>query len=83
MSIPFQVSYPFGAFRAQQDYIVADTVHDIMSLILKDIILEKWEYKSKDFEYISQSIQKEAKEIVGNISTYKKEWAKGEGREIP
>jgi len=54
-----------------------------MSLILKDIILEKWEYKSKDFEYISQSIQKEAREIVGHISTYKKEWAKGEGREIP
>jgi hypothetical protein len=79
----FKLSYPFGAFRAQQDYIVADTVHDIMSLILKDIILEKWEYKSKDFEYISQSIQKESKEIVVSISTYKKEWAKGEGREIP
>ena len=54
-----------------------------MSLILKDIILEKWEYKSKDFEYIAQSIQKESREIIDNITTYKKEWAKGEGREIP
>jgi hypothetical protein len=79
----FKLSYPFGAFRAQQDYIIADTVHDIMSLIIKEIILEKWEYKSKNFEYTAQSIQKESREIIDNITTYKKEWAKGEGREIP
>ena len=79
----FKLSYPFGAFRAQKDYIVADTVHDIMSLVLKNIVLEKWEYKSKNFEIISQSIQKEAKETVENIITYKKEWASSEAREIP
>jgi hypothetical protein len=79
----FKLSYPFGVVRAQQDYIVANTVHDIMSLALKDIILEKWEYKSKNFENIAQAIQKEAREIVDSTITYKKDWARGEGREIP
>ncbi len=60
----FKLSYPFGVSRAQQDYIVADTVHDILSLISKDIILEKWEYKSKNFEDIALSIQKESSEIL-------------------
>jgi len=79
----FKLSYPFGAPRSQQDYIVADTVHDIMSIILKDIILEKWEHKSKNFENIAQSIQKESCEVIDGITTYKKEWARGEGRIIP
>jgi hypothetical protein len=79
----FKLSYPIGVVRTQQDYIVADTVHDIMSLILNDIILEQWEHKNKNFESISQAIQKESSEIANNIIKYKKEWARGEGREVP
>ena len=79
----FKLSYPFGVSRAQQDYIVADTVHDIFSLILKDIILDKWEYKNKNFDNIALSIQKESSAISDSLISYKKEWAKGEGREIP
>lgn len=79
----FKLSYPFGVSRVQQDYIVADTVHDILSLVSKDIILEKWEYKSKNFENIAKEIQKESYSVTENILSYKKEWARGEGREIP
>ncbi|MGN6351057.1 MAG: hypothetical protein ACTHL3_06290 [Candidatus Nitrosocosmicus sp.] len=79
----FKLSYPFGVSRAQQDYIVADSVHDIFSLVCKDIIIEKWAYKCRDFENIAKHIQKESTSITESILSYKKEWAKGEGREIP
>src|SRR6476659_4045025 len=79
----FKLSYPFGVSRSQQDYIVADTVHDILSLISKDIILEKWEFKTKNFDDIALTIQKESSEISDSIISFKKEWAKGEGKEIP
>lgn len=79
----FKLSYPFGVSRSQQDYIIADTVHDILSLISKDIILEKWKYKSKSFDDIALSIQKESSAISDSIISYKKDWARGEGREIP
>jgi len=79
----FKLSYPFGVSRAQQDYIVADTVHDILSFVSKDIILEKWEYKSKNFNSIALKIQKESSAISDSIISFKEEWARGEGREIP
>jgi hypothetical protein len=79
----FKLSYPFGVSRSQQDYIVADTVHDILSLISKDIILEKWEFKTKNFDGIALTIQKESSAISDSIISFKKEWAKGEGKEIP
>jgi hypothetical protein len=79
----FKLSYHFGVSRSHQDYIVADTVHDILSLISKDILLEKWQYKSKNFDDIALSIQKESSTISDSIISYKKEWARGEGREIP
>ncbi len=79
----FKLSYPMGVVRSQQDYIVADTVHDIMSLVTNKIILEKWDYKNKNFEEVSREIQRECSETIDNIIKYKKDWAKGEGREIP
>ena len=54
-----------------------------MSLISKDIILEKWEFKTKNFDGIALTIQKESSEISDSIISFKKEWAKGEGKEIP
>jgi hypothetical protein len=79
----FKLSYPMGVVRSQQDYIVADTVHDIMSLVTNKIILEKWDYKNKNFEEVSRKIHKECSETIDSIIIYKKDWAKGEGREIP
>ena len=35
----FKLSYLFGVSRSQQDYIVADTVHDILSLKPKTLMV--------------------------------------------
>jgi hypothetical protein len=79
----FKLSLPLGVVRAQQDYIVADTVHDIMSLVINNTVLENWEHKNKDFESISRKIESESSGTVSEIIGIKRDWAKGEGREIP
>lgn len=78
----FKLSYPMGVVNAQQDYIVADTVHDIMSLITNKIVLDNWAYKNKNNDEVAKRIQKESSEIIDSVTKYKKDWAKGEGREI-
>ena len=36
----FKLDYPFGAIRSDKDYLVANTVHDIMSLCVSGPILK-------------------------------------------
>ena len=44
----FKLSYPFGVVRGERDYLVANAVHDIMSIAIHGPILENWVHKPKE-----------------------------------
>lgn len=79
----FKLSYPFGVVRAQRDYVVADTVHDIMSLALPSTILDNWEYGIKNFENRARTIERDSAGIVESVMADKKDWVRREGRQVP
>ena len=39
----FKLDYPYGAIRSDKDYVIANTVHDIMSLCMGGPIIENWQ----------------------------------------
>jgi hypothetical protein len=42
----FKLSYPFGVVGGERDYLIANTVHDIMSLATPTTILDNWQYEA-------------------------------------
>jgi hypothetical protein len=38
----FKMSYPFGVACGERDYLIANTVHDIISLASPTTILDNW-----------------------------------------
>ena len=44
----FKLSYPYGVIRGNKDYLISNTVHDIMSLCIGGTIIENWQFKIKD-----------------------------------
>jgi len=37
------MSYPFGVIGGERDYLIANMVHDIMSLVTPTTILDNWQ----------------------------------------
>jgi hypothetical protein len=58
--------YPFGVPPGEQDYLIANTVHDIMSLAMPTTILHNWQQDPTDFENLAMSIDRDSSTIVEN-----------------
>ena len=78
----FKMSYPFGVVGGERDYLVANTVHDVISLAAPTTILDNWQQgKSEiDFENITKTIEKESSGIVEKAIVHAKDKARTEGR---
>ena len=63
----FKLDYPFGATRIDRDYLVANTVHDIMSLSMGGPILENWYNGLETYEQIAKKIVNESSEIIATV----------------
>jgi hypothetical protein len=52
------MSYPFGVVSGERDYLVANTVHDAISLAAPTTILDNWQQGKTelDFENIAKRI---------------------------
>ena len=77
----FKLSYPFGVVGGERDYLIANTVHDIMSLATPTTILDNWQYGVKDFEAVAESIIKDSANIIQKSVANAKDVAKRDGRD--
>ena len=78
----FKMSYPFGVSGGERDYLIANTVHDIISLASPTTILDNWHQGKTelDFEQIAKSIDKDSEGIVEKGIANAKEKARMEGK---
>jgi hypothetical protein len=79
----FKMSYPFGVVGGERDYLIANTVHDIMSLITPTTILDNWQQNGKtetDFENIANIIDRDSESVVEKAIANSKDKAKAEGK---
>jgi hypothetical protein len=74
------MSYPFGVSEGERDYLVANTVHDIMSLALPTTVLDNWHQgaKKEEWESIARTIEKDSESIVEKAIANAKEKIKTE-----
>jgi hypothetical protein len=79
----FKLSYPYGVIRGNKDYLIANTVHDIMSLCIGSTIIENWEFKIKDYQSLADRIMNQSSSIIESIIDYTIEVAKQENKVIP
>ncbi|MEP6576558.1 MAG: hypothetical protein ABJB85_09040 [Nitrososphaerota archaeon] len=80
----FKLSYPYGVVKGHDDYFVADTTHDIMSLVTPSILLDNWTYGITEYEQLVQKIESESKELVKEAVLSKREEAKKkQGKVLP
>jgi hypothetical protein len=63
----FKLDYPYGAITSDKDYLIANTVHDIMSLCMGGPIIENWESGPDDCESLTKKIVNESNDIVNVI----------------
>ena len=77
----FKMSYPFGVVGGERDYLIANTVHDIISLSSPTTILDNWQHGKTeiDFEYIAKKIDKDSEGIIEKAIANAKEKARMEG----
>ena len=78
----FKMSNLYGVFRGDKDYLIGNTVHDILSLILDGPIIENWQFGVKDYKNLATKIMNESSSIIDEITKYVKEIAKKEDRDI-
>lgn len=79
----FKMSYPFGVVGGERDYLIANTVHDIMSLVTPTTILDNWQQSARtdlEFENIAKTIDRDSDGIVENAIANAKDKAKKEGK---
>ena len=78
----FKMSYPFGVVGGERDYLIANTVHDIISLASPTTILDNWRQgkTQADFEQIAKSIDKDSEGIAEKAIANAKEKARIEGK---
>jgi len=78
----FKMSYPFGVVGGERDYLVANTVHDVISLASPTTILDGWQQgkTQTDFEQIAKSIDKDSEGIVERAIANAKEKASAQGK---
>ncbi|MGC2427721.1 MAG: hypothetical protein WA421_11850 [Nitrososphaeraceae archaeon] len=77
----FKLSYPFGVVGGERDYLIANTVHDIMSLATPTTILDNWQYGVKGFETVAESIIKDSANIIEKSVANAKDVARRDGRD--
>jgi len=78
----FKMSYPFGVVGGERDYVIANTVHDAISLASPTAILDNWQQgkTQNDFEQIAKSIDKDSEAIVQKAIANSKERVRMEGK---
>src|SRR5919106_4020444 len=79
----FKLSYPYGVLSGKDDdFVVADTTHEIMSLIAPKIILQNWEHNiTKDrIENRVRAIENDSQNVIKEIISNTKDRVKREGR---
>ncbi len=61
----FKLDYPFGVAKAQRDYVVANTVHSILSLSFSNTIINNWRQGlgKNEYEHILRRIENDSKQI--------------------
>lgn len=79
----FKLDYPYGAIRSDKDYLVANTVHDIMSLCVSGPILENWHSGLENYEQLGEKIVNESSHIVNIIINDTLDGANRENRFVP
>ena len=78
----FKMSYPFGVVGGERDYLIANTVHDAISLASPTTILDNWQQGKTeiDFEHIAKKIDKDSEDIVEKVIANAKEKVRIEGK---
>jgi len=78
----FKMNYPFGVAGGERDYLIANTVHDVISLAAPTTILDNWQQgkTESDFEHIAKSIDKDSQSVVEKAIANAKEKARMEGK---
>lgn len=76
----FKLDYPYGAIRSDKDYLIANTVHDIMSLSIGGPIIENWESGLSNYESLARKIVNESSNLVKEIIAHAQETATKENR---
>jgi hypothetical protein len=79
----FKLSYPYGVISGKEDdFVVADTTHEIMSLIALRIIPEHWEcnLRKDDVEVVVRRIERDSENIVQQAIQKTKDRVQSEGR---
>jgi hypothetical protein len=79
----FKLSYPFGVIRGQRDYLVANAVHDIMSIAIHGPILENWVYKTDQYADVANNIVRSSSGITEEVIKETREYANKEARKVP
>jgi hypothetical protein len=78
----FKLDYPYGAIRSDKDYLIANTVHDIMSLCMGGPIIENWQYNSNEYENLTEKIVNESHNIMDEIINYTLDITNKENRSV-
>ncbi len=78
----FKISNLYGVLRGDKDYLIGNTVHEILSLILDGPIIENWQFGVKDYKNLATKIMNESSSIINETTEYVKEIAKKEDRSI-
>jgi hypothetical protein len=63
----FKLSYPFGVSKGNRDFVVANTVHNVLSVVLPNIIKDNWCYKTKEFERMTRKIEYDSHDEINRI----------------
>jgi hypothetical protein len=79
----FRLSYPFGVTSSNDDYVVAGTTHEIMSLIAPKIILNHWSHATNDADHVVKLIEDDSDCIIQRAIGYKREQVKSDGKHKP
>lgn len=79
----FKLSYPFGVIRGERDYLVANAVHDIMSIAIHGPILENWVYKTDQYAEVAKNIVRASASITEEVIKETREYANKEARKLP
>ena len=64
----FKLDYPYGAIKSDKDYLIANTVHDIMSLSIAGPIIDNWESGLRDCETVTRKIVNDSSNLVKESS---------------
>jgi hypothetical protein len=79
----FKLSYPFGVIRGERDYLIANAVHDIMSIAIHGPVLDNWIHKPGQYADVTRNIVRDSSAIIEEVIKEAKENANKEARKIP